>query len=263
MIEEWAQQMLESRGNGSLAELPTLPNTQVWDKVCAEQGNCLGKKCKFYENCFWQAAKRRMQSGNILVVNHALFFSDLALRMAGVNYLPKYDLVVLDEAHTVEDVAGEHFGLRVSEASVRYNLRMLYDTRRGKGLLSTHGAMANDAIRDVVELNDLTERFFERVIAWQEQRGRGNGRVHEPRRSAQRPFAELRELAKHLKEMMSKLEKDEEISEIGSTAEKVKAMARDRRGRRFAEAAGRGVLVRGGRTHAQTSKPACRARQRG
>jgi ATP-dependent DNA helicase DinG len=51
-----------------------------------------------------------MQGGNILIVNHALFFSDLALRMAGVNYLPKYDLAVLDEAHTVEDVAGEHFG---------------------------------------------------------------------------------------------------------------------------------------------------------
>ena len=84
----------------------------MWDRVCAEQGNCLGKKCQFYEKCFWQAAKRRMHSGKILVVNHALFFSDLALRMAGVNYLPKYDLVVLDEAHTVEDVAGQHFGLK-------------------------------------------------------------------------------------------------------------------------------------------------------
>ena len=60
----------------------------MWDRVCAEHGNCLGKKCRYYENCFWQAAKRRMHGGNLLIVNHALFFSDLGLRMAGVNYLP-------------------------------------------------------------------------------------------------------------------------------------------------------------------------------
>src|SRR5205809_6905301 len=98
-----------------------------------------------------------MQGGNVLVVNHALFFSDLALRMAGVNYLPKYDLAVLDEAHTVEDVAGQHFGLKISESSIRYNLRALYDTKRGKGLLSTHGSCANVEIRDIVDLSDLIE----------------------------------------------------------------------------------------------------------
>src|SRR5688572_15410238 len=178
-IEEWTQDMLQSGGNGSLAELPQLPDPTVWDRVCAEHGNCLGKKCRYYNNCFWQSAKRRMQGGNLLIVNHALFFSDLGLRMAGVNYLPKYDLVILDEAHTVEDVAAQHFGMKISEASIRYNLRHLYDVKRGKGMLSTHGSAANDAISDVIDLNHLTERFFERVIDWQETTGRGNGRVHE------------------------------------------------------------------------------------
>ena len=123
MIEEWANHTTD----GSLADLPALPETDVWDKVCAEHGNCLGKRCPHYEKCFWQAAKRRMHGGNILVVNHALFFSDLALRAAGVSYLPKYDLVILDEAHTVEDVAAQHFGLKISEAAIRYTLRNLYD----------------------------------------------------------------------------------------------------------------------------------------
>jgi ATP-dependent DNA helicase DinG len=226
-IEQWCQDMLQSRGVGSLAELPQLPDPAVWDRVCAEQGNCLGKKCRFYEDCFWQAAKRRMQGANILVVNHALFFSDLGLRMAGVNYLPKYDLVILDEAHTVEDVAAQHFGVRISEASIRYNLRALYDAKRGKGILSTHGASANDAIRDIVELNDLTERFFERVIAWQETSGRGNGRVHEPNVVQNDLSPRLGELVKHLKEMVSKLSDDEqeEASELTATAEKIRAMA--------------------------------------
>src|SRR5262245_39893674 len=65
-IEEWCQDSLRNRGLGSLAELPQLPDSGVWDRVCAEQGNCLGKQCKFYEKCFWQSAKRRMHSGNII-----------------------------------------------------------------------------------------------------------------------------------------------------------------------------------------------------
>src|SRR5213596_3684947 len=155
-IEDWATRTTD----GSLADLPAIPDRDVWDKVAAEHGNCLGKKCKFYDGCFWQSAKRRMNSGNILVVNHALLFSDLALRMAGVNYLPKYDLLILDEAHTVEDVAGDHFGLKISEGGIRYQLRMLYDPKRGKGILNSHGALANDAIQDVVDLYGLSEQFF-------------------------------------------------------------------------------------------------------
>ncbi len=221
MVEDWAQRTTD----GSLADLPSIPNPSVWERVCAEQGNCLGKKCSFYEKCFWQAAKRRMQSANVLVVNHALFFSDLALRSVGVNYLPKYDLAILDEAHTVEEVAGQHFGLKISEGSIRYQLRTLYDTKRGRGLLSTHGSAANDAIQDVVDLNHLMERFFERVIWWQENIGRANGRVHEPEVVENDLSPKLRDLSKHLKAMMSQITNEEEISELGSLAEKVNAMA--------------------------------------
>src|SRR5688500_20382840 len=120
-----------------------------------------------------------MQVGNILVVNHALFFSDLALRAAGVNYLPKYDAVILDEAHTVEDVAGQHFGLEVSEAGIRYQLRYLYDPKKGKGVLNTHGSRANAAVADVVDLHERVEDFFERCIAWRHPLGQANGRADE------------------------------------------------------------------------------------
>ncbi|WP_428940377.1 ATP-dependent DNA helicase [Fontivita pretiosa] len=220
-IEQWANHTTD----GSLADLPGVPEPGVWDRVCAEQGNCLGKKCPFYDRCFWQSAKRRMHSGNVLVVNHALFFSDLSLRMAGVNYLPKYDLVVLDEAHTVEDVAGEHFGLRISEGSIRYNLRTLYDPRRGKGMLSSYGSAANAAIRDVVELHEVSQRFFERVIHWQQTQGRSNGRVQQPDVVPNDLSPKLRDLVKHLKELISTLSDEAEVSEIGSMAEKVAGMA--------------------------------------
>ncbi len=220
-IEAWAQ----DTHDGSLASLPQVPQPGVWDRVCAEHGNCLGKKCKFYEDCFWQAAKRRMHSGSLLIVNHALFFSDLALRAAGVNYLPKYDLAILDEAHTIEDVAGQHFGLKISEPSIRYNLRTLYDPRRGKGLLSTHGSCANDAIRDTIELGDCIDEFFDQIIAWQESAGRGNGRVQEPNVVANALSPKLRVLATHIKAMGTQVKKDDELAELLALAQRVTEMA--------------------------------------
>ncbi|HEX4796143.1 MAG TPA: helicase C-terminal domain-containing protein [Humisphaera sp.] len=220
-IEEWAGRTTD----GSLADLPSLPDPSVWDKVCAEHGNCLGKKCRFYEDCFWQSAKRRMYSGTLLVTNHALFFSDLALRAAGVNYLPKYDAVILDEAHTVEDVAGSHFGLSVSEYGVRYQLRALFDIRRGKGMLSTHGAKANDAIQDVVDLHDLSDEFFESCLQWQDQSGRTNGRIQQANFVENTLSPKLRALSLHLKAMLVGMEDEEEMSEISSHAEKAGNLA--------------------------------------
>src|SRR5882724_10401665 len=207
-IEEWAGRTTD----GSLADLPGLPDPGVWDKVCAEHGNCLGKKCRFYEDCFWQSAKRRMYSGTLLVTNHALFFSDLALRAAGVNYLPKYDAVILDEAHTVEDVAGEHFGLKVSEGGLRYQLRNLFDPKRGKGLLSGHGSYAIDAMEDIEQLSGRIDRFFSRVVRWQQQNGRSNGRVDQPKWIENDISPKLRDLSLHLKAMLTHIESEEEMS---------------------------------------------------
>jgi Rad3-related DNA helicase/REP element-mobilizing transposase RayT len=166
-----------------------------------------------------------MQTGKILIVNHALFFSDLALRAAGVNYLPKYDAVILDEAHTVEDVAGEHFGLRISEGGLRYQLRNLYDPKRGKGVLSTHGANANDAIRDVEELHERVDRFFARCIHFQKQQGRANGRVQGANWIENDLSPKLYDLALHLKAMLTNVSAEEEASELTSLAEKVSTSA--------------------------------------
>jgi ATP-dependent DNA helicase DinG len=216
-IEEWAAKTTD----GSLADLPDLPEPGVWDRVCAEHGNCLGKKCRFYEKCFWQAAKRRMNGGHILVVNHALFFSDLALRMAGIQYLPKYDAVILDEAHTVEEVAGSHFGVKVTEAGIAYQLRALYDPKRGRGMLNVHGAAANDAIRTTVELHRRLESFFNRCALWQRTEGRSNGRLREPNFVEDDLSGGLKDLSKQIKAILPGIKDDEELSELSSMAEKV------------------------------------------
>jgi Rad3-related DNA helicase/REP element-mobilizing transposase RayT len=223
-IEEWAQKSREARGNGSLAELPVLPDPSVWDKVNAEAGNCLGKKCEFYKDCFWQAARRRMRTGNLLIVNHALYFSDLALRMSGVNYLPKHDLLILDEAHTVEDVAGQHFGVKVSEAGLKYQLRALYDIKRGRGMLSAHGNRADDAVKDVLELGERVEGFFSRCASWHDQFGKGTGRVREAEIVENDLTPKLRDLSVHLTAMLPQVKNDAELMEIQSAAEKVSVL---------------------------------------
>ena len=120
--------------DGTLSTLPQLPRPEVWDYAQSDAHNCMGRKCPTYDKCFYQAARRRMENGNLLVCNHALYFSDLALRINGVGFLPPHHHVILDEAHAVEEVAADHFGLSLSEGRVRHLLRLLYDSRAAQGL---------------------------------------------------------------------------------------------------------------------------------
>src|SRR5690554_5639728 len=86
-LEDWAY----ATRDGSLSDLPAPPKAEVWDAVQSDSHNCMGKKCPTYDKCFFQRARRRMENGDLLICNHALFFSDLALRMQGAQVLPEYD----------------------------------------------------------------------------------------------------------------------------------------------------------------------------
>jgi ATP-dependent DNA helicase DinG len=132
---------------------------------------------------------------------------------------------VMDEAHTIESVAGDHFGIKVSEFGLRYQLRALYDPTKGKGLLSTHGSSANPAIQTCVELHQRIDSFFERCIFWQERQGRGNGRIHEKGIVENDLSPRLRDLYKQLKAMLVDTKDEEELAELSSTAEKVNTLA--------------------------------------
>ncbi|HUB25013.1 MAG TPA: helicase C-terminal domain-containing protein [Tepidisphaeraceae bacterium] len=221
MIEKWAT----TTADGSRSDLDHVPEPGVWDSVCAERGNCLGKKCKFYKDCVWQSARRRMHSAQVLIVNHALLFSDLALRMAGVNYLPRYDLLVLDEAHTIEEVAAEHFGLAVSEGAIRYYLRRLYDSKRGAGFLSTFGSAANRAIDDVLELNEAIGEFSHQCAQWHREFGRDTGRIREANIVGNTLSPRLRNLSLHLNELLPGIQADEELSEVANLSNKAQLLA--------------------------------------
>ncbi|MCE9620235.1 MAG: helicase [Planctomycetes bacterium] len=129
-IEDWAM----TTRDGTLSSLPVLKPDSIWDQVQSDTHNCMGKRCPTYDKCFYQSARRRMENADILVCNHALFFSDLAMRARGRGFLPDYAHAILDEAHEIETVASEHFGSRLTESGVRHLLRTLVSSS-GKGYL--------------------------------------------------------------------------------------------------------------------------------
>jgi ATP-dependent DNA helicase DinG len=173
-IMDWSETTTE----GSRQDLDFTPDNAVWSRVNAEAGNCLGRACDHYEKCFYQAGKRRIQNAQIIVANHHFLFADMALRRAGWQLLPKFDHLVLDEAHAVEDVASEYLGMRVSRAQVHYVLRQLA-TPQGKGLLPAVGA-PQAALERVADARFEADQFFDDVAHWYRRNDPPNHRLRTP-----------------------------------------------------------------------------------
>ena len=117
-FRDWAY----STESGDRAETRLPDQWSAWPLVSTTSDACLGSKCPLYETCFVTKARRHAENCQVVVVNHALFFADLAVRVRGgeaaLGVLPPYDAVVFDEAHALEDVATEHFGRSLSPAKV-------------------------------------------------------------------------------------------------------------------------------------------------
>jgi ATP-dependent DNA helicase DinG len=192
MVDQWAA----GTNDGSRSDLPIRPLGSVWDEVNSDSSNCLGRACNHYNECFYFKARRRIQNAQIIVVNHALFFSDLALRQQGAALLPNYDAVVFDECHTLESVASEHLGLQVSTSQIDYALNKLYNPRTSKGLLISLGldSLAKQSYLCMEHLDDMIADF----AGYLETRGTANGRVFEPSIIRNRISQPLSELAKEL-----------------------------------------------------------------
>jgi ATP-dependent DNA helicase DinG len=215
-IEAWSKET----GDGSLSDLDFSPLPAVWDEVASDHGNCMGRQCPQYKNCFYYRARRRMSHAQILVVNHALFFTDLALRMEKVNLLPKYDIVIFDEAHTLESVAGDHLGLRITNGQIEFTLRRLFNDRTNKGLLVQHGD--RDAQRQVMECRERAADFFDSLGGWLDGQTQGNGRVRQPQiveNSLSEGLAKLGRMVRHAAKSIDKVEERQDFSSASARLE--------------------------------------------
>ena len=156
-IRAWA----DRTEDGSVQELRRQPSADAWGAVCAEHGNCMGAKCPERKRCFLLRARAQMQDADLLIANHHLLFSDLALRREGASFLPDVAAVVLDEAHTVEDTASEHLGIRLSPHGFEHWLRRLFAPDSGKGLLGY--LRAGPAAQTATRLWDAVADLFREV----------------------------------------------------------------------------------------------------
>ncbi|MEO8271238.1 MAG: helicase, partial [Aureliella sp.] len=162
---------LASTPDGSLSSLPFKPLGSLWDEVASDSSNCMGRKCKTYDQCHYYRARRRAQGAQILVVNHALFFTDLAIRNAGgFGILPDYDVAILDECHTLESVASSHLGLKITNGQVQYALNKLYNPATGKGLF-----VAMDLLRMIEQVNQAHNQIDQMVFDLDTWMGRDTG----------------------------------------------------------------------------------------
>jgi ATP-dependent DNA helicase DinG len=106
--------------SGDKAELTKVPETaSVWNLVTSTRENCVGQECQYYQDCFVMKARREAQQADVVVVNHHLFFADVALKEGGMaELLPSANTIIFDEAHQLPEVATLFFGTTVSTGQV-------------------------------------------------------------------------------------------------------------------------------------------------
>ncbi|MGH9712740.1 MAG: ATP-dependent DNA helicase [Candidatus Acidiferrales bacterium] len=111
-IRDW-EKLTET---GDRSELTFLPDdAELWNRIDARSDLCTGRKCAEFEKCFITAMHQRAQEADLIIVNHHLFFADLAVRQDDFgSILPEYSAVIFDEAHEIEDVASDYFGRQIS-----------------------------------------------------------------------------------------------------------------------------------------------------
>jgi ATP-dependent DNA helicase DinG len=151
------RQWEERTETGDRAELRWLPDaSELWKKVDARREACTGQKCAEFERCFITRMHQRAAESDLLIVNHHLFFADLALRQNDyAALLPDYAALVFDEAHEMEDVATQYFGVEVSSYRVEELARDTEVTVRMKGVKS------HEVLSAVGELRRRADLFFE------------------------------------------------------------------------------------------------------
>lgn len=157
-IATWAATSRE----GLRHELTPPPDPEVWEHVNADSSGCSRKNCDG-AHCFYQRARARLRQAHVIIVNHSLLFTHInaggAREKGGSRgVLFPDDIVVLDEAHTVPEVATEHFGLRISSYGMDRLLKYLFNPRTRRGLLSRFGGPQEQQL--VVDSLDASAQFF-------------------------------------------------------------------------------------------------------
>ncbi|MGA9769380.1 MAG: ATP-dependent DNA helicase [Blastocatellia bacterium] len=151
-IRRWAAES-ETGDRAELIELPE--DLSFWPQIDARAETCLGQKCPEYDACFITRMRQEAQEADVVIVNHHLFFADLALR--GGDYgavLPDYSNIIFDEAHEIEDVAASYFGASVSNYRIN---DLLQDVQK---LVITEPDAAMEMTKAIARLAQRADTFW-------------------------------------------------------------------------------------------------------
>lgn len=210
--------------DGTLSDLNFSVHPDVWNSVCAEVNVCTNKTCGDINKteCFFQRAKYRLASSDVVILNHYLFFSLLntSSKDEKEGYLFLNDFLIFDEGHTLEDAAAELAVPKISREMIKYQLLRLYNERKKRGFLTNFPALQTLPI--VQNLLDINQYFFHEIKQIFFRRGndkydRLTKRIYEKDFTANLLKVEINNLIKNLKELkkFAKTETDEnEISDF-------------------------------------------------
>lgn len=158
-LQRWSR----ATEDGSRSSIEFKFDQQLWSFICCETGNCAGPKCAHFRNCFYWKARKEWDKADIIVANHAMFFTDLKIKQGkdlDNTLLPPYSAVIVDEAHTLEDNAAEYMGLALNNSGLFYCLNRLYNPVNGKGLMVRSGAESMELRKVVNKALDASSSFF-------------------------------------------------------------------------------------------------------
>ncbi len=186
-LSDWAK----NTHDGSRSDYPGSPDNRVWALVCSDSYHCPGKSCSFFEKCFYMRARRRLYTADLIVVNHALFFTHLKLEEEGGGFFPPIGAAVFDEAHTIEGVASEHLGINITRVGLERILNGLLNEKTGRGVMNAAGISGVDGT--LKSARSQVREFFSFVEDWHDGHSE-DSRIREkglPSRELSGAFLEL------------------------------------------------------------------------
>lgn len=165
--------------NGERSNFNFRLSNEVWHLVASDSVNCLGVKCPHYRRCYYFNIRKSWENADIIVTNHALFFTDLRLKSEDddSSLLPKFGMAVIDEAHTLEENAAEHLGLYLSKGGMISVMNKLYNPENAKGLLLKDGKNALELRKLTVDLRDEIFGFFHQFESYLNKFNTTNARI--------------------------------------------------------------------------------------
>lgn len=207
----------ETTIDGTLSDLPEAPDPTLWAQVCSDRSVCTPKTCGKESRCFYQKARRRALAADVLILNHTLFFTLLEdANSSEHGFLFPHDFLIIDEAHTIENIAARHLGMSVSQYGLKALLQRLYHPKSLKGIFQQLKVTA--AITATTELLTGVDAFFETLLSLGDFKKGRECRLREKEHAFLRKAAQQTKLLQRLAQLESLIESHAEKTREESTA---------------------------------------------